>query len=246
MNFYPIFKKELKSYFGSLTAYILITVFLVISAYFYYTDIIFFVLWGGVSLPEGLWQYFFHDVRLIMLLMIPLLTMRLFSEEQKSGTMELLVTFPLRDGEILLGKFAACLTIFTVMLGLTFTYPLLLDIFYRVDLGPVISGYLGLLLLGSSFISIGILISSFTENQIVSAFVTFVVLLLFWFVSWNEGAGGENLMKILLRISLFDHFYSFSRGVIETKDVIYHFTFTLFFLFLTLRSLESRKWRGVK
>ncbi len=246
MNFFFIFKKEFKLYFSSWIAYILSSVFLIMSGYFFYTDLNFFILWGGQDLSLGMWQYFFNDVRFIMLLMIPLLTMRLFAEEKKTGTMEALLTFPLKDGEILLGKFGACLAIFVIMLALTLLCPALLYFMHNIELTPVAAGYLGLLLIGSSFISLGTFISSLTEKEIVSAFVTFISLLLFWFIAWNEAAVNELLIKILLRISLFDHFSSFANGAIESKDIIFNLSFTLFFLFLTLKSLEARKWRGFK
>jgi ABC-2 type transport system permease protein len=246
INFYPIFKKEVKSFFGSWIAYILLAVFLLISGYFFYTDLIFFVIWEGNDLQEGLWQFYFHDSRFIMLLMIPLITMRVFSEEKKTGTAELLFTFPLKDSEIIFGKFFACIFTLAVMLGCTITYPVCLCFFHKVDAGPVAAGYLGLFLIGCSFISIGVFISSLTENQIVSAFVTFITILFFWVVAWNEGIANETLINIFLHISLFDHFYSFARGTIETKDIIYNIVFTVFFLFLTFKSLESRKWRGIK
>ena len=102
-----------------------LTVFLVISGYYFYTDLALFIVWGGTSVQEGLWQYLFHDIRLVLLLTIPLLTMRLFAEEKKLGTIELLFTYPFRDVEILLGKFLACLAVFSLMLGLTFLYPFL-------------------------------------------------------------------------------------------------------------------------
>ena len=246
MNFYPIFKKELRSYFNSLIAYIVLTVFLVISGYYFYTDLALFIVWGGTSVQEGLWQYLFHDIRLVLLLTIPLLTMRLFAEEKKLGTIELLFTYPFRDVEILLGKFLACLAVFSLMLGLTFLYPFLLGVVDQVETGPLIASYLGMFLLGSAFISCGIMVSSLTENQIVAALITSGIILVFWFIDWNEAAMSPAVAEVLHHISSFEHFYNFARGVIDTKDVIYFVLFTFFFLFLTLRSLESRRWRGLR
>ena len=246
MNFYPIFKKELRSYFTSLIAYVILAVFLVLAGYYFYTDLALFVLWGGASVQEGLWQYLFHDIRLILLFTIPLLTMRLFSEEKKLGTIELLFTYPFRDIEILLGKYLACLTVFSIMLGFTVLYPILLAIVYQVELGPLIASYLGMFLLGSAFISCGIMVSSLTENQIVAALVTSGIILTFWFIDWNEAAVSPSVAVVLHHLSFFEHFYNFVRGVIDTKDVIYFMLFIFFFLFLTLRSLESRRWRGLR
>ncbi|MDY6842917.1 MAG: ABC transporter permease [Thermodesulfobacteriota bacterium] len=246
MNFFVILEKELRSYFSSLIAYIILAVFLVTSGYFFYTDLMFFVVFAGRSTTEGLWLFFFNDVRFVMLFVTPLLTMRLFAEEKKLGTIELLSTYPLRDIEILLGKWVACVIVFALMLGLTFLYPILLNFVHKVPLTPLLSGYCGLFLLGCAFISCGILISSLTENQIVAAVVTLGVLVLFWFISWNEGMGGELLVNVLIHLSLFDRFYNFARGIIDTKDVIFFLIFSFFFLFLSLKSLESARWRGLR
>jgi len=245
MNTIAILKRELKSYFTSLIAYVIIAVFLVISGYFFYTNLVMFVMWVGSDVKTGLWQYTFQDMRFILLLLLPLLTMRLFAEEKKLGTIELLLTNPLRDSEILFGKYLACLGVFTLMLVLTFLYPVLLAVVYNVDIGPVAAGYAGLFLLGATFIACGIFISSLTENQIVAAIATMGVLVFFWFIDWNEGIAGEKAVFILHQFSLFEHFFNFTRGVIETEDIAYYLSLIAFFLFLTQRSMESRKWRGL-
>ncbi len=244
MNALTILKRELKSYFTSLIAYVVIAVFLIISGYFFYTNLVMFVMWVGSDVKLGLWQFTFQDIRFIMLLLLPLLTMRLFAEEKKLGTIELLFTNPLRDREILMGKYGACLAVFLVMLLLTLLYPILLAIVYSIEIGPIAAGYAGLFLLGASFIACGIFVSSLTENQIVAAIATIGVLVFFWFIDWNEGIAGQQAIVILHQFSLFEHFSNFTRGVIDTQDVVYYLSLIAFFLFLTLRSLESRKWRG--
>ena len=250
MNLYPVFKKELQSYFSSSIAYIIITIFLMLSGFFFYTDVLNFNIrnmGGGITLTEGVWLYFFQDIRFIFLLVIPLLTMRLFAEEVKLGTIELLFTYPLRDIEILTGKFLASLSLLLFILLLTLSYPVSLSMIWSpVESGSLLAGYLGLFLLGTSFIACGIFISSLTENQIVAAIGTLGVLILFWFLTWNEAIAEPGFMKILLRLSLFDRTYNFFRGVIDTKDVIFFIVFILFFLFLTLQSLNSRRWRGLR
>ena len=246
MNFFPIFKKEIRTYFTSLIAYIVLTVFLVISGYLYYSDLAAFIIWGGANLTEGLWQFLYHDIRMILLLTIPLLTMRLFAEEKKLGTIELLVTYPFRDIEILTGKYLACLSILILMLMLTLLYPILLALFQTINPEPIITGYLGLFLLGAAFISCGIFVSSMTENQTVAALVSSGFIFFFWLIDWNEGAANPQLAQVLHHISLYEHFYNFARGVIDTKDIVFFIIFSFFFLFLTLRSLESRRWRGLK
>src|SRR5947208_7789182 len=151
MKLLVICRRELHAYFGSFVAYILLAVFLLLSGYFFYSDLIFFVLFGGYVLPTGLWQYVFLDMRLCTLLVLPLLTMRLFAEEKKLGTIELLWTYPIRDFEIVIGKFLAAWIFYVVMLLPTAIGPLVFYRFYAFDLAPFLSGYLGMLLLGTAF-----------------------------------------------------------------------------------------------
>jgi len=246
MKFLVVCRRELRSYFSSYIAYILLAVFLLLSGYFFYSDLIFFVLFGGFVLPTGLWQYVFLDMRLCALLVLPLLTMRLFAEEKKLGTIELLWTYPVHDGEIVMGKFLACWLFFLVMLLSTLINPLLFYRFYAFAIGPLAAAYFGIFLLGTAFIACGLFVSSLTENQVVAAMGTYGILVFFWFLTWNEEAAGERLVHVLLRLSLFDHFYNFSRGVIDTRDVAFFLLFVGFFLFLTWQSLGTRKWRGVR
>ena len=246
MSWYSIMKREVNSYFTSLTAYIVLLIFLVISGYFFYTNLTMFVTFVGSDVKLGLWQFTFQDMRRTMLLLLPLLTMRLFAEEKKLGTIELLYTHPIKDLAIIMGKYLACLLVLMVMLVLTFLYPILLKIVYSIELGPLVTGYLGLFLLGGAFIACGIFVSSLTENQIVAAMVTAGILILFWSIDWNEGIAGTKAMVVLHQISLFEHFYSFPRGVIDISNIVYYLSITFFFLFLTLLSLESRQWRGKK
>jgi ABC-2 type transport system permease protein len=246
MKWLVICRRELSATFGSLIAYILLAVFLVLSGYFFYSDLIFFVLFGGFTLATGLWQFVFLDMRLVAMLILPLVTMRLFAEEKKLGTLELLWTYPVRDGEIVLGKFLAAWLFYVVMLAATAAGPLAFYYFQPFDVLPVLAGYLGILLLGSAFIACGLFISSLTENQVVSAMVTYGILVLFWFLTWNEEAATHAVMRWLLGLSLFDRFFNFTRGVIDTKDVAFFGLFVSLFLFLTWQSLATRSWRGVR
>jgi gliding motility-associated transport system permease protein len=246
MKFLVVCRRELRSYFSSYIAYVLLAIFLLLSGYFFYSDLIFFVLFGGYILPTGLWQYVFLDMRLCALLVLPLLTMRLFAEEKKLGTIELLWTYPVRDGEIVVGKFLACWIFFLVMLLPTAINPIIFFRFYQFSVGPLLAAYLGIFLLGTAFIACGCFISSLTENQVVSAMATYGILVFFWFLTWNEEVADERIVHVLLRLSLFDHFYNFSRGVIDTRDVAFFVFFVALFLFLTLESLGVRKWRGVR
>lgn len=245
MTFLALFRKELLSYVVSPLFYVVAAVFLCLSGYYFYTDLIFFVTFGfGMNILENFWQLLLVDLRLVMLLSIPLLTMRLFAEEKKLGTIELLLTYPVRDGEVFFAKFAACAAVFGVMLAGTLLYPIYVSFLQPFPWPPLVAGYLGLFLLGLSFIACGVFVSSLTESQVVAGMATTGILLLFWIMSWNEAATSPGLLRILVRVSMFDHFQTFARGVIDARDVAYFLSFIGFFGFLTLRVLESRKWRG--
>ena len=245
MTFLALFRKELLSYFVSPLFYVVAAVFLCLSGYYFYTDLIFFVTFGfGMSILENFWQLLLVDLRLVMLLSIPLLSMRLFAEEKKLGTIELLLTYPVRDGEVFFAKFAACAVVFGIMLAGTLLYPIYVGILQPFPWLPLVAGYLGLFLLGLSFIACGVFVSSLTESQVVAGMATMGILLLFWIVSWNEAATSPGLLRVLIRVSMFDHFQTFAHGVIDAQDLAYFLSFIGFFGFLTLRVLESRKWRG--
>ena len=245
MTFLALFRKEFLSYVVSPLFYVVAAVFLCLSGYYFYTDLIFFVTFGfGMNILENFWQLLLVDLRLVMLLSIPLLSMRLFAEEKKLGTIELLLTYPVRDSEVFLAKFAACAVVFGVMLAGTLLYPIYVNILQPFPWLPLLAGYLGLFLLGLSFIACGVFVSSLTESQVVAGMATIGILLLFWIITWNEAATSPQLLRALIRLSMFDHFQTFARGVIDAQDVAYFLSFIGFFGFLTLRVLESRKWRG--
>lgn len=246
MKLLVICRRELSAYFGSVVAYVLLAVFLVLSGYFFYSDLVFFILFGGATLASGLWQFVFLDMRMVAMLILPLLTMRLFAEEKKLGTLELLWTYPVRDAEIVLGKFLAAWLFYVAMLIPTAAGPIVFHWYHPFDVPPVLAGYLGMVLLGSAFIACGLFVSSLTENQVVSAMVTYGIIVLFWFLTWNEEAATHDVMRWLLGVSLFDRFFNFTRGVIDTRDVAFFLLFIAFFLFLTWQSLATRSWRGVR
>ncbi len=245
MKTWIICKREVQATFGSVIAYILLAVFLLLSGYFFYSDLVFILLMASFTPVSGLWQWVFLDMRLVTLIVVPLVTMRLFAEEKKLGTMELLWTYPVRDIEIVAGKFLSAVLFFVVMLLPTVIPCALLYAYHPFDLSLLATAYLGLFLLGVAFIACGLFVSSLTENQVVSAMVTYGILVFFWFLTWNEEAANQATLRVLLGLSLFDRFFNFTRGVIDTRDVIFFVLFIAFFLFLTWQSLASRKWRGV-
>ena len=255
MKVWPIFKKEMRLYFTSPVAYVVVTIFLLIAGYFFYSIFAFFTLASmqsamnpamarDLNVTDSVMRPLFSNVSVILLLLLPLLTMRLFAEERRSGTIELLLTFPVRDGAVLVGKYLAAFALYAIMLGLTVLYPGIVAYFARLETGPVFTGYLGLLLMGAAFIAVGIFTSSLTENQIVAAITTFGTLLIFWILGWSADYAGGAVGRVLQHLSILEHNESFAKGVLDTKDIIYYLNFTILALFLALRSLEARRWKG--
>lgn len=245
MIFLAILAKELRAYCSLSLAYAVVAVALSLSGFFFYTNLSFFMLWGGTDLEKGLWEFVFHDLRFVLLLLVPALTARAFAEEKKLGTLDLLWTYPVPESQVLLGKFLAAACLLVIVLVLTLLYPLALSWYYpAVNWPPLAAGYTGLFLLGLVFISVGLFLSALTDSQAVAAMGTLGVLVLFWSLTWNEQAMNEVLLDTLLQISLFDRFYNFARGAIDTQEITFFLIFVLFFLVLTWQALRSRRWRG--
>jgi ABC-2 type transport system permease protein len=255
MRWLPVFKKEMRLYFGSPVAYVVFTFFLVISGWFFSQIFLFYSdasmrsfmqpqFGQNLNVIENVMRPLFTNMSVVLLFFIPMLTMRLFAEEKRSGTIELLLTYPVRDGEVLAGKYLASLVLFVLLLALTLLYPGLVAYFTKVEWGPIWSGYLGLLLTGAVFLAVGVLVSSMTENQIVAGFGTFGILLAFWIVGWGAEFAGGTLRGVLQYLSIGDHLDGFTRGLIDTKDLVYYVTGIGLALFLTLRSLDSKRWKG--
>jgi ABC-2 type transport system permease protein len=255
MKIWPIFKKEMRLYFSSPVAWVVMTIFLFIAGYFFYSIFAFYTLASmqsamnpqmgrELNVTDSVLRPLFSNMSVILLLLMPLITMRLFAEERRSGTIELLLTYPVRDGAVLVAKYLAALALYALMLGLTLLYPGIVVYFARVEWGPLLTGYLGLFLMGATFLGVGIFASSLTENQIVASITTFGVLLFLWVIGWSAEYVGGSWGRVLSHLSLLDHFDTFARGVLDTKDVIYYVNATILALFLTLRSLEARRWKG--
>ena len=255
MKIWAIFKKEMRLYFTSPVAWVVLTIFLLIAGYFFYSIFAFFTqasiqsamnpqMGRELNVTDSVMRPLFSNISVILLLLMPLVTMRLFAEERRAGTIELLLTYPVRDGAVLAGKYLAALGLYAIMIGLTLLYPAIVVYFARLEWGPVFTGYLGLLLMGATFIAVGVFTSSLTENQIVAAITTFGVLLIFWILGWSADYAGGTAGRVLQFLSILEHNDSFSKGVVDTKDVLYYVNFTVLALFLTLRSLEARRWKG--
>ena len=244
-RFTALLVKEVRGFFAAPLVWFVGSVFLALAGYYFYTDLNAFITFGfGESIVEHLWQRLFDDVVRIVITVIPLITMRVYSEEKNLGTIELLYTAPLRDFEILSAKYLACMAVFFVIIGATGLYPLLV---YRVepfDLSQLAAIYFGLMLLISAMVMVGIFISSLTETQLIAAMFSYGAVLLLWNLSWNEAAVPNSVLGAVSQLCAYDHFEPFARGVIDLKDVAYFLSITLFAGFLTMRSMESRQWRG--
>jgi len=228
--------KEIQLYFNSPTAYIVGLIFLALTGFFFVQDL-------GDPFPEATLVPFFEAATIIFILLAPALTMRLIAEEQKLGTIELLLTSPVRDWEVIIGKYVASLVFFLALVAMSFFYAILLFIFASPDPGPIYAGYLGLILYGAAALSIGLLTSTMTSNQIVAAVVAMGILLALFFADRAFGAVGGLVGDIIGGMGLVSHFDDFKRGVIETKHIVYFLSMTVFFLFLSVRILDSRRWR---
>jgi ABC-2 type transport system permease protein len=232
-----IFKKEFRAYFQSPIAYIFITVFLVLlhGLLFWATG---FLVIGQADLRD-----FFGLMSIMMIFFVPAIAMRLWSEEMKLGTMELLMTFPVRDWEAVAGKFLAAFAIIGLAVILTIPLPIGVGIFGKPDAGPIIGGYLGALLLGATYLSIGAWMSSTTSNQIVAFILTMLILLVGSLgFDWIGQFSPSWVASWLSYMSLRSHFDNISRGVIDVRDIFYYLSVTGFFLYLNVRAVESRKW----
>jgi len=254
-NILAIAHKELKSYFSTPVAYIVIGFFALLFGYFFYAMLVIFnqqsaqfggLEGGAVDINQQLIRPLFLNASVILLFVLPLITMRTYSEEKRSGTIELLLTSPVTDVEIILGKFLGAMALYAAMLAVTVIHMLVLFSYANPKpewTVPVI-GYVGLLLMGGCFISVGLLISSLTKNQIVSGMVTFAVFLLLWVINWIASFTGPTTQSVLNYLSITDHFDDFTRGIVDTKHLVYYFSVMSFGLFLTARSVDTERWKG--
>ena len=251
-NILAIADRELRSYFASPIAYILIGFFLLPFGVFFYLYLNSFVKqglqmaqYGGtMNINQQVIRYVLQNASVIILFIMPMITMRTYSEEKRSGTIELLLTAPLTDLQIILGKFLGAMGLYAAMLAITLIHVGLLFVFGNPEWRPVVTTYLGLLLMGGCFVSIGLLISSLTKNQIVAGMITFGVFLMLWVINWIASFMGPTAQQVLNYLSITDHLDDFTKGIIDTKHLVYYVSFITFGLFLTARSVDTERWRG--
>jgi ABC-2 type transport system permease protein len=254
MNTLTIARKELSSYFRSPIAYGVMFFFALIAGFFFWSAVRFFIAQSlrstmmGQSVPMSVDDWVIRsvlsNVAVVGLFMVPMITMRLFAEEKRTGTIELLATSPLHDLEIILGKWLAAVGLYAAMLALSLINVVVLYMYGKPSWKPLLVGYLGLLLQGGCMLALGAFISACTKNQIVAAVGGFGLLLLLWVISWASQQDNTTLSQVFGYLSINDHFENFSRGVLSLKDSVYYVTIIVFGLFLTARSLESMRWRA--
>ncbi len=254
-NILTIAQKEFRSYFASPIAYVSVGLFALLFGWFFVSGVAYFaqvsiqmLQFGGgpqsINVNELLVRPLLGNATVLLLLVLPLITMRTYAEEKRSGTIELLLTSPLTDVQIVLGKFLGAMALYTLMLAVTLIDIGMLFMYGNPEWQPIATGYLGLWLMGGSFISIGLLLSSMTKNQIVAGMLTFAVILLLYVMSWMSNSVGPTGQAILTYLSVVEHFDDFSKGVIDTSHLAYYASFIGFGLFLTVKSVDSERWRG--
>lgn len=257
-NFYAIYRKEMRHYFVSPIAYVFIGIFLFLSAFFFnfFLSAVMqqalqnemqsmqFGMPAQMDVPGEVMRAFFGLLSTLILFFTPILTMGIFAEERKRGTMELLMTSPISEAEIVLAKFFASLSLFAIMLLPTAGY--LVYMFLHSDPAPpwrmLLAGYTGILLLGGSLLSLGTFISSLTENQLIAAVLTFAAFLLAWVLDIGTNASGA-VGATLQYLSVIRHYDDFAKGIVDTSALVYYFSFIILFVFLTVRSIDSMRWR---
>lgn len=255
-NILAIAAKEIRSQFVSPIAYVVLTGFLLLAGWFFFQLLARFnfllQLYLSFRNPDAMQRLnlnefviapLLHNLSVILVILVPVITMRSFAEEKRTGTYELLMTSPLTITEIVLGKFLGAFVFVFVMVLLTGIYPLILVLYGNPEPGVVLSGMFGLLLLATAFVSVGLLTSSFTENQIIAAVSCMVTLLLLYVISWPADTASETTGAVLKYLSLTEHFGELVKGIIDTRDLMYFGSVIVLALFLTQRSVESLRWR---
>ncbi len=228
--------KEIQIYFSSPVAYIVALIFMALSGFFFVRDL-------GNPFPEASMSNFFQGATFLLIPLAPALTMRLLAEEQKLGTIELLLTSPVRDWEVILGKYFASLVFLLFLLALTSYYVVLLLVFASPDPGPIYSGYLGLVLYGMATLAVGILTSTLTSNQIIAAVVGTGILVVLYATAFISEVVTGIWANVFTQLGFTSHFNDFDSGIIDSAHIVYFITVTALFLFLSIRALESRRWR---
>ena len=245
--------KDYKTYFTSPIAYIMIAGFLAIMGWMFFFSLSHFSqqalqykqfgMGKSVSITDGIVRPLYGNMNVIFLFMVPFITMRLFAEERKLQTLQLLMAAPITMSEMIFGKFLSAVLLVATMLASTLVYPIVLVIYGNPDAGPLFTSYLGTFLLSCCYVSMGILFSAMTENQIVAGALTFAAGLFLWLINWASQSAGPVLSDFLDYLSLIQHYNNFSQGIVDSSDMIFYLSFIFTGLFLTHRVLDSYRWR---
>ena len=251
---WTIAKRDLGSFFNSPIFYVVTTVFLIIYSFMFFNILNFFsfqsfqarqlqAMGMNLNLNEMVIEPSLQNMSVILLMIIPIITMRSFADEKKMKTFRLLLSSPVHLREIILGKFLACMIVVAVMILISSYSVGFLFLLGEPEPGPVVTGYLGVLLMAGCFVSVGIFASSLTDNQIVAAVLTFGFSLFMWVIGWGAQAAGSTTGQVLQYLSIVDHLDRFLKGLVDTSDLVYYLSFILFSLFLCHRVLDSNRWR---
>lgn len=256
MGVLTIWQKEWRQFFLSPVAYVILVVFIGLAGFFFFDLFTYFVqvqaqyqmyqnpdMAAQVNVNDMILTPLFHNLSVLLLLIVPVLTMRLYAGERKNGTDELLLTSPVSEAAIIWGKYLGAVSFYTVAILLTAQFPLVLFKYGSPDLGKILTGYAGLFLMGCSFIAFGLFTSAMARSQTQAAIWSFFGLLLLWIIGWLAESMGGFSGKILKHIAMLTHFEGFANGAIALSDLAYFATFILFFLFLATRVVESARWR---
>jgi ABC-2 type transport system permease protein len=257
-NLGALVEKEWRHYFGSPIAYVALGMWTLLFGFFYAVIFSKFLEYSGrsmqmemgggpkLSLNELVIGQVLHNMAVVALFILPMLTMRLFAEEKRSGTIELLATSPITDWQLVLGKFFGALALYALMIGSGFVNFLLLWSYAVVkpEWKPVITGALGLLLVGAAFIALGLFLSTLTRNQIIAGIVAFGLALVFWILGWLDSPASGPVMKLIAYLGITNHMEDMMKGIIDLKEIVFYLSFTGFGLFLAHQSVESQRWRA--
>jgi len=230
-----ISRREIRTYFNSPVAYIVVPVFVIITGYLFFTQLF--------LEKQADMRGFFNIMPLLFMFMIPAITMRLLADEKASGTLELLITMPVRDSEVVVGKFLAAMALLCTAIGLTLVFAITVKSLGPLDRGPTIGGYLGLVLMGGAYVAIGVMASALTRNSIVSFIVAFAISFALYLLGRLTQFLPQALQKLVAYLSIDGHFENIGRGVIDTRDLIYYFSVMVVCLLIATLSLESRRWK---
>jgi len=233
-NVLAIMTRELYAYFVSPMAYVVMTFFLCIMS-------LLFALYVGSGRAEAQMTDLFHTMAFLLLMAAPVITMGLIAQERNLGTIEVLLTKPVREIEVALGKYLASFVLVLIMLALTLVYPIIMEKYGDPDWGQILIGYLGIVLAAAAFLAIGLFASSLTSNQIAAAILTVLILLIFWLIGWISYSVSQQLGDLVKHISVYENIQDFEKGIFDTKPLVFFLSVVFYFLFLTVRSLELRR-----